>query len=190
MRVRMRQMAILSLIFLAAAGAAFAADTAMRIRIGEKAPEFRLPDLLTGKTVSLSEFKGRKVVMIEFWATWCEICVREAPELGRLYAAWKGKGFELLSVAVPPGDADEIRRFIRENKLSNPTFLDEDLYVAAKLYGLTGPIPLKVVIDHKGVVRYAHVGGYPPGNGELSRVIGDLVKEMKKGNGRTASRPR
>ncbi|MGA6992775.1 MAG: TlpA disulfide reductase family protein [Candidatus Deferrimicrobiaceae bacterium] len=190
MKVRMRQMAILSLIILAAGGAAFAADTAMRIQVGEKAPEFRLPDLLTGKMVSLSEFKGRKVVMIEFWATWCEICVREAPELGRLYAAWKEKGFELLSVAVPPGDGDGIRRFVREHKLSNPTFLDEDLYVAAKLYGLTGPIPLKVVIDHKGIVRYAHVGGYPPGNGELSRVIGDLVKEMKRGNGRTASRPR
>jgi peroxiredoxin len=62
--------------------------------------------------------------------------------------------------------------------------------VAAKLYGLTGPIPLKVVIDHKGIVRYAHVGGYPPGNAELSRVIGDLVKEMKRGNGRTAFHPR
>jgi len=190
MSVRMRQMAFLFLIFLAAGGAAFAANTAMRIRIGEKAPEFRLPDLMTGKTVSLSEFKGRKVVMIEFWATWCEICVREAPELGRLYAVWKEKGFELLSVAVPPGDAVEIRRFVRENKLSNPIFLDENLYVAAKLYGLTGPIPLKVVIDHKGIVRYAHVGGYPPGDDELSRVIGDLVKEMKKGNGRTAFRPR
>ncbi|HSL99902.1 MAG TPA: hypothetical protein VK944_07260 [Candidatus Limnocylindria bacterium] len=69
MRVRMRQMAFLSLIFLAAGGAAFAADTAMRIRIGEKAPEFRLPDLMTGETVSLSESKGRKVVMLEFWAT-------------------------------------------------------------------------------------------------------------------------
>ncbi len=190
MRVRMRQIAFLSLIVLAGGVSAFAADTAMRIRIGEEAPVFRLPDVMTGKTVNLSEFKGRKVVMIEFWATWCEICVREAPRLGRLYAVWKDKGFELLSVAVPPGDAFEIRRFVRDNKLSNPTFLDEDLYMAAKLYGLTGPIPLKVVIDHKGIVRYAHVGGYPPGDEELSRVIGDLVKEMKKGNGRTAFHPR
>lgn len=186
----MRRIAILSLIFLAAAGAAFSTDTAMRIRIGEKAPEFRLPDLMTGKMISLSEFKGRKVVMIEFWATWCENCVREAPELGRLYAAWKDKDFEFLSIAVPPGDADEIRRFVRENKLTNPTFLDEDLTVAAKLYGLAGPLPLKVVIDHEGVVRYAHVGGYPPGDGELLRVIEDLVKERNDGNGRTASRPR
>ena len=181
MSVRMRQMAFLFLIFLAAGGAAFAANTAMRIRIGEKAPEFRLPDLMTGETVSLSEFKGRKVVMVEFWATWCDICNSEVPELLKLYSDWKDRGFELLSIAVPPGDADEIRRFVRKNKLSNPTFLDEDLYVAAKLYGLTGPLPLKVVIDQKGVVRYAHVGGYPPGDGELSRVIGDLVKEMKKG---------
>ena len=49
---------------------------------------------------------------------------------------------------------------------------------------------LKVMIDHKGIVRYAHLGSYPPGDSGLASVIGDLVKEMKKGNGRTASRPR
>jgi hypothetical protein len=64
--------------------------------------------------------------------------------------------------------ADEIRRFVREKKPSNSTFLDEDLHVSMKLYGLTGPIPLKVVIDHEGIIRYAHVGGYPRGEGELS----------------------
>ncbi len=190
MRGGVRQIATVSLFLLAAAGTAFAADTAMRIRIGEKAPDFRLTDLVTGKSVGLSDFQGKNVVMIEFWATWCEICVREAPELGRLYAAWNGKGFELLSVAVPPGDPDEIRRFARENGLSNPVFLDEDLDVAARRYGLTGPLPLKVVIDHEGIVRYAHVGGYPSGDGELARVIAALLKEMKEENGRSAHRTR
>jgi len=49
---------------------------------------------------------------------------------------------------------------------------------------------LKVVVDHKRVVRYAHVGAYSPEEGGVSSVIGDLVKEMKKGNGHTASLPR
>lgn len=174
----------------AGAGTSFAADTGMRRQIGEKAPEFRLEDLSTGRMVSLSQFRGRKVVMVEFFATWCDICIREIPGLLELYAGWKDKGFEFLSVAVPPGDADEIRTFIRENKISYPTFLDEDLTVAAKSYGLAGPLPVKVLIDHEGIIRYAHVGGYPPGDGELSGVIDELVKEMKKGNGRTAKSPR
>lgn len=190
MNARIGSAALILLAFLAAPQPSFSTDTAMRIRIGEKAPVFSLRELLTGETVTLSDYKGRNVVMVEFWGTWCDICVGEVAELRKLYATWKDRGFELLSIAVPPGDADEVRRFVREKKVPYPTFLDEDLTVAAKLYGLTGPIPVKVVIDHQGVVRYAHVGGYPPGDGELTQVIEDLVKEMDKGNGRTASRPR
>jgi len=190
MNARIGRIALLTLGLLAVAYPSLATDTAMRIKIGEKAPVFSLPDLMTGRTVSLSEYQGRKVVMVEFWATWCDICNHEIPELLKLYSDWKDRGFELLSIAVPPGDADEIRRFIREKKLPYPTFLDEDLTVAANLYGLAGPIPLKVLVDHKGIVRYSHVGGYPPGDGELSHAIEDLVKEMNRENGRTASRPR
>jgi len=54
--------------------------------------------------------------------------------------------------------------------------------VATKLYGLAGPIPLKIVIDHKGIIRYTHVGDYPPGEDELPFVLEDLVKEMGRGN--------
>jgi peroxiredoxin len=159
MRTCCIRVALLVLVLHAAAVSSIAADAGMRIRIGETAPDFRLEDLLTGKMVSLSEFRGRKVVMVEFWGTWCDICEHEVPELLKLYADWKDDGFEFLAVAVPPGDADEVRTFIRKKKMPYPTFLDEDLNVAARLYGLTGPIPIKVVIDHEGVVRYAHVGG-------------------------------
>jgi peroxiredoxin len=190
MKARVASIVLVSLVLLAGMRPSLATDTAMRIRIGEKAPVFSLQELMTGKTVTLSEYKGRNVVMVEFWGTWCDICVREVPELRKLYSEWKDRGFELLSIAVPPGDADEVRRFVREKKLPYPTFLDEDLTVAAGLYGLAGPIPLKVLVDHRGVVRYAHVGDYPPGDGELSQMIEDLVKEMDEGNGRTASRSR
>ena len=189
MNARIGQVTLMFLVLLAAVRPSFAADTAMRVKIGEEAPVFSLEDLMTGKTVSLSEYKGRKVVMVEFWATWCDICNSEVPELLKLYSEWKDRGFELLSIAVPPGDAAEVRQFIREKKLPYPTFLDEDLTVAAKLYGLSGPIPLKVLVDHKGIVRYAHVGDYPPGDGELSEAIEDLVREMNRENGRTAFRP-
>ena len=60
------------------------------------------------------------------------------------------------------------------------TLLDADLKVATKSYGLAGPIPLKVVIDHNGIVRYSHVGDYPPGEDELPFVLEDLIGEMGK----------
>lgn len=158
-----------------------AQDTAMRVKIGEKAPNFRLKDVMTGKTVTLSEFAGKKVVMLEFWATWCDICKREMPNLVRLNNKWKPKGFELLSIVLPSGNVEDIRKIVREYKVNYGVLLDADLSVATKSYGLAGPIPLKVVIDSKGVVRYSHVGDYPPGEDELPFVIEDLLKEMEKG---------
>jgi len=166
---------------LAASHVLAAGDTAMRLKVGEKAPDFSLKDVMTGKTVTLSEFAGKKVVMLEFWATWCDICVREMPNLVKLHNAWKPKGFELLSIVLPSGNVNAIKKIVTEKKLTYPALLDADLAVATKLYGLAGPIPLKIVIDHKGVIRYSHVGDYPPGEDELPFVLEDLVKEMGKG---------
>ena len=157
-----------------------AADSAMRLKVGEKAPDFRLKDVTTGKTVSLSEFAGNHVVMLEFWATWCDICQREMPNLVKLHGAWKPKGFELLSIVLPSGNLNDVKKIVREKKLSYPVLLDSELSVA-KRYGLAGPIPLKVVIDHRGVIRYTHVGDFPPGEDELPFVLEYLVKEMGKG---------
>jgi peroxiredoxin len=166
----------------AAAGPATAAsDTAMRLKIGDKAPDFKLKDVMTGKFVTLSEFHGKNVVMLDFWATWCDICKREMPNLVKLTNEWRPKGFELLSIVLPSGNVNDIKKIIVEKKLNYPALLDADLSVATKLYGLAGPIPLKVVIDHKGVIRYSHVGDYPPGEDELPFVLEDLVKEMGKG---------
>src|SRR3990172_1295696 len=113
-------------------------DTAMRLKIGEKAPDFRLKDVMTGKTVTLSEFAGKKVVMLEFWATWCEVCKREMPNLVKLHNAWKPKGFELLSIVLPAGNINDIKKIVNEKKLTYGVLLDADLAVATKLYGLAG----------------------------------------------------
>jgi peroxiredoxin len=159
----------------------FAQDTAMRRKIGDLAPNFKLKDVMTGKVITLNEFYGKKVVMLDFWATWCDICKREMPSLVRLTSEWRPKGFELLSIVLPSGNVNDIKKVITEKKLNYPSLLDADLSVATKLYGLAGPIPLKVVIDHRGIIRYTHVGDYPPGEDELPFVIEDLIKEMGKG---------
>jgi len=164
--------------WVAVSAPAFGQDTAMRLKIGEKAPDFRMKDVMTGKAVTLSEFAGKKVVMLEFWATWCDICKREMPNLVKLQSGWRGKGFEILSIVLPAGNIEEVRKIVTEKRLNYAVLLDSDLSVATKLYGLAGPIPLKVVIDHKGIIRYTHVGDYPPGEDELPFVLEDLVKEL------------
>lgn len=183
MRGRRSAFPVLALVAVLAIAAlpAGAQDTAMRVKIGEKAPNFKLKDVMTGRTVTLAEFAGKKVVMLEFWATWCDICLREMPSLVRLHSKWKGRGFELISIVLPSGDVEKIRKIAREHRVAYGVLLDSDLSVATKSYGLAGPIPLKVVIDSKGVVRYTHVGDYPPGEDELPFVIEDLLKEMEKG---------
>jgi peroxiredoxin len=180
-------MAATSILF--AGGVAFAAgDTAMRLKVGEKAPDFHLKDLADpkGRTVTLYDYVGatakeKKVVMLEFWATWCDICKKEMPNLVRLNNSWKDKGFVLLSVVLQSGSVDDVRKIMRDKKLNYAVLLDHDLSVATKAYGLAGPIPLKVVIDHKGIIRYTHVGENTMGaDDDLPFVIEDLVKELPK----------
>ena len=180
-RVAIRLSLVLAAVIAFAPPARAGSDTAMRLKIGDKAPDFKLKDVMTGKTVTLSEFQGKNVVMLDFWATWCDICKREMPNLVKLTGAWRPKGFELLSIVLPSGNVNDIKKIITEKQLNYPALLDSDLSVATKLYGLAGPIPLKVVIDHRGIIRYSHVGDYPPGEEELPFVIEDLIKEMRKG---------
>lgn len=153
------------------------ADTAMKLKIGEKAPDFKLKDITSGTEFKLSDYAGKKVVMLEFWAEWCEICKREMPNLVKLQNEWGPKGFQILSVVLPGGGLDGVKKIIKDKKLNYPALLDVDMELAMKKYGLAGPIPLKVVIDKKGVIRYAHVGDFPPGEDELPFVIEDLLKE-------------
>jgi len=182
MGVRISAGILLAAVFVAwAAVPGKAQDTAMRVKIGEPAPDFRLKDVMTGKVFTVSQFRGKQVVVLEFWATWCDICKREMPNLVKLNSEWNPRGVELLSIVLPSGNIDEIRKIIREKGLNYPALLDADLSVATKAYGLAGPIPLKVVIDHKGIVRYSHVGDYPPGEDEMPFVLEDLVREMEGG---------
>jgi peroxiredoxin len=181
-------MLVVASVLFAAGGAFAAGDTAMRLKVGDKAPDFRLKDLSDpkGRMVNLSDYVGhaakeKKVVMLEFWATWCDICKKEMPNLVRLNNNWKDKGFLLLSIVLQSGSVDDVKKIMREKRLNYPVLLDQDLAVATKSYGLAGPIPLKVVIDHKGIIRYSHVGENTMGaDDDLPFVIEDLVKELPK----------
>ena len=160
-------------------GVSIAQTTSMKIRIGQKAPDFTLKTL-KGEEITLSDYFGKKVVMLDFWATWCSVCVNEIPNLVKNYNELKDRGFEILAITLQSGDAADIGKVVNKLGVNYPVLNDERLKVASKIYGLAGPIPLKVIIDADGIVRYSHVGNYPAGEDEVPSVVESLIKEIPK----------
>lgn len=91
---------------------------------GTVVPDFKVKDR-TGKEVSLSELRqGKKYVLIDFWASWCNPCRKEIPNLKKLYAQYSGKGFEIVSISIDQKKADW-KKALKEEGLTWPNFLDE-----------------------------------------------------------------
>lgn len=91
---------------------------------GTVVPDFKVKDK-TGKEVSLSELRqGKKYVLIDFWASWCNPCRKEIPNLKKLYAQYNDKGFEIVSISIDQKKADW-EKALKEEGLTWPNFLDE-----------------------------------------------------------------
>jgi peroxiredoxin len=138
---------------------------------GDRAPEFRLPKL-NGGEVSLSEFKG-KVVMVHFWATWCPPCVEEIPAIGKLYRDLSGKDFEILAVSVDEGGAGTISAFVQQNKLELPVLLDPARSVSG-LYG-TFKFPETYILDRNGIVKFKAIGPREWNDPSVVKALQDLI---------------
>ncbi len=156
--------------------AARAQGPAMRLQIGDPAPDFALEEFSSKKRVALSDYLGRKVVMLDFWATWCDICVAEIPRLVEEYETLRPRGYELLAVTLSRGDRSDRRRIgvLKEKHgISYPLLMDTTFEVATKTYGLAGLIPLKVIIDCQGIIRSSHVGDSPGVIREIEKLLED-----------------
>lgn len=122
---------------------------------GHFAPDFTLRTL-EGKTVRLSEFRGKKVVLINFWASWCPPCRLEMPTMQQIYSEYKARGFEILAVNIESDAHQEIRDFINELRLTFPILLDPDMKVTRKFHVIG--LPVSVLIDRQGIVRAKEIG--------------------------------
>jgi peroxiredoxin len=117
-------------------------------KLPKKAPDFTLKNH-DGTEVNLAKLRGR-VVLVNFWATWCDTCVVEMPSLERLASAFKDKPFTLLAVSVDD-DWDKVRNFFKDGS-SMSVVLDKDKATPA-MYG-TEKFPESFLIDPEGNVRY------------------------------------
>ncbi|NJD57537.1 MAG: TlpA family protein disulfide reductase [Nitrospirae bacterium] len=110
-----------------------------------KAPDFALKDL-QGRSHSLSALKG-KVVLLNFWATWCPPCKAEMPSMNKLYNDIKTRGFEIIAVSAD-NSPSAIREFLSKNRLDFPVLFDETKSVT-RLYHVFS-MPTTFLIDRNG----------------------------------------
>jgi thiol-disulfide isomerase/thioredoxin len=129
------------------------AESLKRTFKNEPAKDFELTTI-EGQKIKLSDLKG-KVVMIDFWATWCGPCKRSAPTLNKIYEKYKKQGLEILYISVDEqADLYKVAPFAREYKLKFPVLLDEG---AREMYNVK-VYPTTIFIDREGKVRYRDTG--------------------------------
>lgn len=132
--------------------------------VGTSAPDIE-QDLLDGSRFSLKELRDKKVVILDFWATWCGPCVKEMPVIARVADEYRDKDVALYCVNQRES-ADKIRQFLEQRSLNVTVSLDSN-GAAGNAYGVSG-IPTLVVIDKAGIVQSVHVG--------FSPNIGNILK--------------
>lgn len=128
----------------------------------DTAPAFQLNDL-DGKSFSLAEAKG-KIVLLNFWATWCGPCRAEIPDLVDLQKRYADK-LEIIALATDEDDADEVRRFVLESGINYRVAMISDEVRLA--YGGVAALPTSFVIDPQGRIVQKHVGLNDPAIYEL-----------------------
>ncbi len=166
-----RKWAIVAVVALAglAAGAYFGA--------GRSAPSaagligLALPDV-EGREQRLAQWKG-KVMVVNFWATWCEPCREEMPEFVKAQEALRSKGLQFVGIAID--QPDKIRQFTTELKVNYPSLVGG--YGALELSKTLGnslmALPFTVILDREGGVAYAQMGPLKPG--KFDAIVGKLL---------------
>lgn len=141
----------------------------------DPAPNFTIKDL-AGRDVTLSSFKG-KVVLLNFWATWCLPCRDEMRSIETLYKAYKGKDLVILGVSIDigPGSISRVKDFVEKNRLSFTILTDPDIKVgtAYKVFAL----PTSILIDRKGKIIKRFIGDMDWADAEQRKNIDDTLSE-------------
>ena len=137
---------------------------------GKSAADLSLPDL-NGNHVKLSELKG-KVVLIDFWASWCGPCRHNNPNLVKLYNKFRNKGFEIYGVSLDDNE-NSWKKAVTHDKLTWIQVIDENGWESssARIYGVD-MIPSSFLIDRRGIIRIINAEG-----ADLESSVKDLLKD-------------
>src|SRR5262249_31666451 len=142
------------------------------VAVNDKAPDFTLKSL-QGANLRLDEYRG-KVVLINFWASWCGPCRQEMPLLDRIHQRYADAGFAVLGVNVE-GTVAPAKETAEHTHVTFPVLIDENQKVSG-LYNLES-MPSTVVVDRDGVIRYVHHGYKPGDEAKYLEVVKQLISE-------------
>ena len=125
------------------------------VEISGAPPAFTLVDV-NGKSVSLADFKGR-VVILDFWATWCPPCKREIPDFIKLQSEYGSKGVQIVGIALD--QPNKVKAFVKDNGMNYPVLMGTNEVAAS--YGGVEAIPTTFVIDKSGKIVAKYEGFRP-----------------------------
>lgn len=139
--------------------------------LGLQAPDFKA-ERLDGDPVSLDDHRGKEIVVLDFWATWCGPCVDSLPKIAAAAAEYADKGVVFYAVNEQES-ADEIRQFLADQELDLPVLLDTDGKIGEQ-YQASG-IPQTVLVGKDGIVQVVHVGASSNIGKTIKRQLDDLL---------------
>lgn len=141
--------------------------------MGAQAPDFQLIDL-QGNWQALPDHRG-KVVLLNFWATWCGPCRVEMPSMERVYQDLKDEGFAILAISSDPQGSIVTRPFVASQGLTFPILHDSDYRVSGS-YGVR-TLPMSFLIDRNGTLTQRVFGARDWNSAEAREVIRGLLRE-------------
>jgi len=139
------------------------------------APDFALPSV-DGKTVTLSQLRG-KVVLLDFWATWCAPCRMAIPHLNNLYRTHRERDLEIIGLSLDKGSPEMLKRFSSSMGIQYTIVMADDEVV--KNYGIS-PIPTTYLIDRDGYITNKWVGF---SQNLMSKISAETERLLSEGSG-------
>jgi len=113
----------------------------------EKIPDFRLPEVSSGRVIDTSNLRGQ-VLLVNFWATWCPPCRMELPELNDLYRKYNGRGLTVIGVSVDQASKSRIANFVKTKGISYPVVRGDSSL--SRRYGGVNAIPASFLVGRDG----------------------------------------
>jgi thiol-disulfide isomerase/thioredoxin len=139
--------------------------------------ELEFTDAIKGTTVSMKDLKG-KVVVVDFWATWCGPCIAEMPNMKKLYAEYKDKGVEFIGVSLDQpkekGGLDKLKKYVAENEIAWPQYYQGNYWESefSMSWGI-GSIPCIFIVDADGKLYSTQASR------KLETLIPEVLKKAK-----------